>query len=81
MILNFYLPQVNITELFLPNVEELVKQFEAKIKSSPIADMATGDGGSDSGVLKIIQDPEFRRNMSTVDLELAVRYSLHCNDL
>ena len=25
--------------------------------------------------LKIIQDPEFRRNMSTVDLELAVRSS------
>ena len=72
MILNFYLPQVNIPELFLPNVEELVKQFEARIKCSPIPDIGAGDSGS--GVLKIIQDPEFRRNMSTVDLELAVRY-------
>ena len=33
-----------------------------------------GEGDSDSAVLKIIQDPEYRRNMSTVDLELAVRY-------
>ena len=76
LILNFYLPQVNITELFLPNVEELVKQFQARIKSSPIADIGTGQGDSDKGsaVLTIIQDPEFRRNMSTVDLELAVRY-------
>ena len=54
-------------------MEELVSQFEAKIKSSPVADTATGEGDS-SAVLKIIQDPEFRRNMSTVDLELAVRY-------
>ena len=75
LILNFYLPQVNIPELFLPNVEELVKQFEARIKCSPIPDIGAGDSGngSGSGVLKIIQDPEFRRNMSTVDLELAVR--------
>ena len=73
MILNFYLPQVNIPELFLPNVEELVNQFAARIKSSPVADTATGEGDS-VGVLKIIQDPEFRRNMSTVDLEMAVRY-------
>ena len=74
MILNFYLPQVNIPELFLPNVEELVKQFEARVKCSPIPDIGAGDGDCGSGVLKIIQDPEFRRNMSTVDLELAVRY-------
>ena len=71
MILNFYLPQVNIPELFLPNVEELVQQFEARIKCSPVPDLAIGD--SDSEGLKIIQDPEFRRNMSTVDLDLAVR--------
>ena len=76
MILNFYLPQVNIPELFLPNVEELLREFEAIIKSSPVSDLATGDGDScESEVLQIIQDPEFRRNMSTVDLDLAVRYN------
>ena len=75
LILNFYLPQVNITELFLPNVEELLEQFEARVKSSPIADPATGggDSGDDREVLKIIQDPEFRRNRSTVDMDLALR--------
>ena len=71
LILNFYLPQVNIPELFLPNVEELVQQFEARIKCSPVAALATGDGDREG--LKIIQDPEFRRNMSTVDLDLALR--------
>ena len=55
-------------------MEELVKQFEARIKCSPVADMGDGDGDSGSAVLKIIQDPEYRRNMSIVDLDLAVRY-------
>ena len=70
LILNFYLPQVKIPELFLPNVEELVRQFEDKIKSVPVFD---NPGGDEAEEMSILQDPEFRRNMSTVDLEMAVR--------
>ena len=70
LILNFYLPQVKIPELFLPNVEELVRQFEDKIKSVPVLDNPDGDEAEE---MIILQDPEFRRNMSTVDLEMAVR--------
>lgn len=70
LILNFYLPQVKIPELFLPNVEELVRQFEDKIKSVPVLD---NPGGDEAEEMSILQDPEFRRNMSTVDLEMAVR--------
>ena len=70
MILNFYLPQVRIPELFLPNRQQLIAQFEARIRSEPLEDKPRGD---EKELLSIIQDPEFRRNMSTVDLELAVR--------
>ena len=70
MILNFYLPQVRIPELFLPNIQELTAQFEARIRSEPMQETPKGE---EKELLGIIQDPEFRRNMSTVDLELAVR--------
>ena len=70
MILNFYLPQVRIPELFLPNIQELTARFEARVRSEPLQETPKGE---EKELLGIIQDPEFRRNMSTVDLEMAVR--------
>ena len=63
---------MKITELFLPNIEELVAQFKAKIMTASVPITLDSKSCVDED-LEIIQDPEFRRNMSTIDLELAVR--------
>ena len=66
--MNHYLPQVKIPELFLPNIPELSSQLEEKMRSSPPESSSERPGG----VLKIIQDPEYRRLKSRVDLDLAL---------
>jgi len=64
---NFYLPKINIPELFLVDVEKTVEAFTLKIKETPV------NTDLDAEAMKIIQDPEYRRNMSTVDLDNAVK--------
>jgi len=68
LLLNVYLPQANIVELFLLNVDKVVEEFEAALKDAPVDVNETGEVK-----LKIIQDPMYRRNKSTVDLKLAVK--------
>ena len=69
LLLNHYLPQVNIPQLFLPDVSNLAIKLEERMKESPLGTSSEPPGG----VLKIIQDPEYRRLTSSVDLDLALR--------
>ena len=68
LLLNHYLPEVRIPELFLPDISQLTTQLEEKMRNSPSVPPSNVPGG----VLKIIQDPEYRRLRSSVDLELAL---------
>ena len=80
LLINVYLPKVNIPELFLPNVDETVAKFEEKLRNSNLSDTPASNTSS-GNLLKIIQDPQSRRNMSTVDLEAAVdRYKVKLKD-
>ena len=71
LLINVYLPKVNIPELFFPNVDETVAKFEEKLRNSNLSDTPASNTSS-GNLLKIIQDTEFRRNMSTVDIEAAL---------
>ena len=68
LLLNHYLPLVKIPELFLPDISQLTTQLEERMRNSPPEPSSDVPGG----VLKIIQDPEYRRSGSSVDLELAL---------
>ena len=68
LLLNHYLPQVKIPELFLPDISQVTKQLEKRIRMNPPMPPSNVPGG----VLKIIQDPEYRRLGSSVDLDLAL---------
>ena len=68
LLLNHYLPPLKIPELFLPDISQLTAQLEERMrKKSPMP-----SSNVSGGVLKIIQDPEYRRLRSSVDLELAL---------
>ena len=71
MLTSFYLPKVRINELFLPDVEATTAQLEQRMRGCPPAD--TSNSTSTGEVLKIIQDPEFSRLGSSVNLEVALR--------
>ena len=74
LLTSFYLPKVRINELFLPDVEATTTQLEQRMRGCPPADTDTFTGE----VLKIIQDPEFSRLGSSVNLEVALRkYNKH----
>ena len=76
LLCSFYLPKVRINELFLPDVEATTAQLEQRMRGCPPADTDTST--STGEVLKIIQDPEFSRLGSSVNLEVAVRkYNRH----
>lgn len=78
LLTNYYLPKVNIPELFLPNIEKTVSEFDEKLRNRSQSD-TTNTG---CNVLKIVQDPLFRRNMSTVDIEAALnRYKDRLKDV
>ena len=53
LILNFYLPQVRIPELFLPNIQELTAQFEARIRSEPLQDTPKGEEKELLGIIQV----------------------------
>ena len=68
LLLNHYLPPLKIPELFLPDISQLTAQLEESMRINPPMPPSNVAGG----VLKIIQDPEYRRLRSSVDLELAL---------
>ena len=68
LLLNHYLPQLKIPELFLPDISQLTTQLEKRMRTKPPMPPSNVPGG----LLKIIQDPEYRRLRSSVDLELAL---------
>ena len=68
LLLNHYLPPLKIPELFLPDISQLTAQLEERMRINPPMPPSNVPGG----VLKIIQDPEYRRLRSSVDLELAL---------
>ena len=68
LLLNHYLPQAKIPELFLPDITQVTKQLEEKMKLNPPMPSSNVQGG----VLKIIQDPEYRRLQSNVNMDLAL---------
>ena len=75
LLCSFYLPKVRINELFLPDVEATTAQLEQRMRGCPPAETT---GTSTGEVLKIIQDPEFSRLGSSVNLEVALRkYNRH----
>lgn len=67
LLLNHYLPQAKIPELFLPDVAQVTKQLEERMKLNVMP-----SSNVQGGVLKIIQDPEYRRLHSSVNMELAL---------
>ena len=60
LLVKHYLPKVNIPELFLIDVDETVELFRNRIQTSEISNDKINEP------LRIIQDPEFRRNKSSV---------------
>jgi len=65
------LPQVRIEELFLVNVEEHIEKFSKLLEST--ASFTGAQYDDDESKLVILQDPEYRRLKSTVDLNLGLR--------
>lgn len=63
----YYKHQLKLHEFYIVDVEGIYKEFKAKIKN------LSKTTSSRSGELHIIQDPEYRRFKSTVDMELALR--------
>ena len=68
LLLHHYLPEVKIPELFLPDISQLTTQLEERMRNSSPVPPSNVQGK----VFKIIQDPEYRRLRSGVDLELAL---------
>ena len=71
LLFDVYLPEIKIEELFLIDVEKVLDQFEARVGEG-VDDMSNPDGE-----IKIIQDPEYRRFGSTIDLDLAIKHYGH----
>lgn len=71
----FCLPKVRIPELRMINAPSLVAEFSkmASERVAPTPNVVSADASAGkTEQLKIIQDPEFRRLQSTVDMELAL---------
>lgn len=69
--MNNHLPRIRIPDLYLLDINDIVTQFNELIRSKipPTSNSSSLENES----LKIIQDPEFRRLRSTIDMELALR--------
>ena len=68
LLTNHYLPMVRIPELFLPNIETCVGQLEQRLRHGQVV-----AGDASHNVLTIVQDPQYRRHSSTVDMDNAAR--------
>ena len=76
LFINVYLPIVKIPELFLPDVDKTVAEFEDKLRNCNLSETSASNNTS-CYLLKIDQDPQYRRNRSTVDIEAALnRYKV-----
>lgn len=62
----YYLPQVKIPELFLVDVDSLIEEFIKKVKENKIS------LNTEHKSLEIIQDPEYHRFGSRVDMTIAL---------
>ncbi|XP_053603151.1 glycogen debranching enzyme isoform X2 [Plodia interpunctella] len=72
-------PEARLHEMYICNTQDIVHEFYymAKNKVPPVKTSTE----SDRGELKLIQDPQFRRLKSTVDLDLALQiYNVYRND-
>lgn len=73
---SYYLPLANIHELFLIGVDETVEQFEQTLKAhlNGKRQLRPEEKGE---CLKVVQDEEYRRFKSTVDLDSAIRMAIN----
>ncbi|RWS09635.1 glycogen debranching enzyme-like isoform X3 [Dinothrombium tinctorium] len=71
ILLNHYLPKVKIYEMFLVNVEEVLKEFKPSLEAylANKLDISTAQKS-----IVVIQDPEYRRYKSSVDIDSAIKY-------
>ena len=73
---SYYLPLVNIHELYLIGVDEMVGEFEQALK-----DYLSGKYNLNSNVkgdsLLVVQDNEYRRFKSKVDLDSAIKMAIN----
>lgn len=70
-LLGSLLPEVNIPDLYLINVNDLVTEFQqlSRNRVPPLPSTTPPEYSQ----LKLIPDPQFRRLHATVDMELALR--------
>lgn len=71
LLLSRKLPEARLTELFTLDTELLVKQFQDLARTSVPVDRKTA--APPLQPLVIVQDPQYGRLKSTVDLELALQ--------
>lgn len=64
------LPEIKIHELFICDTNKLVREFLSLTRQSTPRTAKPNDVQDE---LKLIQDPEFKRLGSTVDMELALK--------
>ena len=74
IIVDTYLPKINLVEFFTVDVEKVLSEFESKLEQGVDVSQVV------DGELKIIQDPEYRRLGCTVDLDLAIKKFGHWDD-
>ena len=68
-----YLPRTLLEELFLVDTDAMLDEFAAVIEAKG-ENLKDDDGVEKEEVaLVVIQDPEYRRYKSTVDMDLAVK--------
>ena len=70
-----YLPLANIHELFLIGVDETVEQFEQTLKAH-LTGKHSLRPDEKGDCLKVVQDEEYRRFKSRVDLDSAIRMAI-----
>lgn len=73
---SYYLPLVNIHELFLIDVDEMVNEFEHTLKAH-LNGKYSLNSKAKGETLIINQDPEFRRFKTKVDLDSAIKMAIN----
>ena len=76
---SYYLPKINLEELYMADVEALTDQFEKRLRC---AGHGKCGAAAQKRELKLNQDSGFRRLRCSVDLDLAVRiFNTDHNDI
>ena len=73
---SYYLPLANIHELFLIGVDEMVEQFEQTLKAY-LSGKHTLRSDEKGECLRVVQDEEYRRFKTKVDLDSAIRMAVN----